>query len=63
MNSNLPHTHVSIDTARLHLRPFTLNDAEMIVRLLNEPSFLRFIGDKGVRTVEDARGYLHNGPL
>jgi RimJ/RimL family protein N-acetyltransferase len=31
--------------------------------LLNEPSFLQNIGDRGVRTVEDARAYIENGPM
>ena len=34
-----------------------------MVALLNEPSFLRFIGDRGVRTLEDARAYLLAGPI
>jgi len=52
-----------LDTDRLTIRPFTLVDAPFIVRLLNEPSFFEFIGDKGVRTVEQAEGYLRQGPL
>ena len=44
-----------------HLSPET--DAEFILRLLNEPSFLQYIGDKGVRSLEDARGYIRNGPM
>ena len=40
-----------------------LQDAEFILRLLNEPGFLEFIGDKGVRTLENAREYLSKGPL
>jgi RimJ/RimL family protein N-acetyltransferase len=36
---------------------------EPIVELLNDPSWLRFIGDKGVHTLEDARNYLRKGPL
>ncbi len=52
-----------IETPRLALRRFTLEDAEFILRLLNEPSFLVFIGDKGVRTLDDARDYLRNGPI
>jgi RimJ/RimL family protein N-acetyltransferase len=39
------------------------DDAEFILELLNEPSFLRFIGDKGVRTLDDARNYILNGPV
>jgi len=50
-------------TERLRLRPFDLGDAAFALRLLNEPGFLRHIGDKGVRTLEDARAYLADGPL
>jgi hypothetical protein len=46
-----------LDTARLVLRPLTEADAAFILALLNDPAFLRFIGDRGVRTPEDARGY------
>lgn len=52
-----------IETDRLILRWLTLNDAEFILELLNEPSWLRYIGDKGVRTVEDARNYILTGPM
>jgi RimJ/RimL family protein N-acetyltransferase len=48
---------------RLSLRELGLHDAEFILRLLNEPGFLRFIGDKGVRNLDDAREYLAKGPL
>lgn len=51
-----------IDTARLALTELTEADAEFIRGLLNEPSFLRYIGDRGVRTVEDARRYIQDGP-
>jgi RimJ/RimL family protein N-acetyltransferase len=50
-------------TARLTLRCLTLSDAGFILELLNEPGFLRFIGDKGVRTLHDAREYLLGGPM
>lgn len=59
----MPTTDVVIETARLRLRRVTLDDAGFILRLVNEPSFLRYIGDKGVRNLEDARNYLLNGPL
>jgi ribosomal-protein-alanine N-acetyltransferase len=52
-----------LETPRLALRKFTPEDAPVILRLLNEPSFLRFIGDRGVRSLEDARQYLLNGPI
>jgi RimJ/RimL family protein N-acetyltransferase len=51
-----------IETERLNLRQLTAQDAEFILELLNEPSFIRNIGDKGVRTIEDARLYILNGP-
>ncbi len=50
-------------TDRLRLRLLTLDDAPFILRLVNEPSWLEFIGDKGVRNEDDARTYLAQGPL
>ena len=50
-------------TPRLSVERFTLDDAEFIVRLLNDPSFIRHVADKGVRTLDDARAYLLGGPL
>ena len=50
-------------TERLLLRRFSEDDAPFILTLLNEPSFLRYIGDKKVRTLEDARKYILNGPV
>ena len=52
-----------IETKRLILRELNASDALFILRLLNEPSFLRFIGDKGVRNLDDARAYILNGPV
>lgn len=50
-------------TERLNLRPFTLDDADFVLALLSEPSFREFIGDKGVKTMDDARRYIERGPL
>ena len=52
-----------LETERLILRRFNTDDAPFILALLNEPSFLRYIGDKKVRTLEDARQYILNGPV
>lgn len=52
-----------LETDRLILRRFTVGDAQFILTLLNEPSFLRYIGDKKVRKLEDARQYILNGPI
>lgn len=50
-------------TDRLVIRPLTLADAAFVLRLLNEPTFLANIGDRGVRTLEQAGEYLRSGPL
>ncbi|HET9464088.1 MAG TPA: GNAT family N-acetyltransferase [Gemmatimonadales bacterium] len=54
---------IILQTERLNLRTISLDDAEFIVELLNDPSFLQFVGDKGVRTVEDAQRYILAGPV
>lgn len=52
-----------LETDRLQLRRLSVDDAEFILRLLNEPSFIQNIGDRSVRTIEDARGYILKGPV
>lgn len=52
-----------IRTSRLDLRELDFGDAEFILELLNEAGFIRFIGDKGVRTLSDARDYIQQGPM
>ncbi|HEY1076671.1 MAG TPA: GNAT family N-acetyltransferase [Fontimonas sp.] len=51
-----------LETERLRLGPLSDDDAPFIVELLNEPSFIRNIGDRQVRTIEDALRYIDNGP-
>jgi RimJ/RimL family protein N-acetyltransferase len=51
------------ETARLRLRYLTLQDAAFILELLNETEFIRNIGDRGIRTLEDARGYIQSGTV
>ena len=52
-----------IHTERLQLRRFELDDAEFVLELVNEPGWLRYIGDKDVHSLVDARRYLQSGPL
>ena len=54
---------IVFETERLILRRLSTDDAEFILGLLNEPSFLRYIGDKGVRNLDDARHYILTGPV
>ena len=49
---------IDLHTDRLLLRRPRLGDAAFLLRLLNEPAFLEQIGDRGVRTLEQARVYL-----
>lgn len=51
------------ETDRLRLRTLTPDDAEFMLGLLNESSFIQNIGDRGVRTIDDARSYILNGPV
>jgi RimJ/RimL family protein N-acetyltransferase len=52
-----------LETERLFLRQFTADDASFILELVNEPSFIRNIGDRGVHSLEDAKRYIENGPV
>ena len=52
-----------IATARLVLRRLTADDAAFILELTNDPDWLRFIGDRGIRTLDDARRYVETGPM
>ena len=50
-----PAVTVVCETPRLRLRHVEPDDARFILTLVNEPSWLRFIGDRGVRSEDDAR--------
>jgi RimJ/RimL family protein N-acetyltransferase len=52
-----------LETERLNLRRLDAGDAAFILELLNDESFLRNIGDKGVRTIEDAVQYILTVPV
>jgi GNAT superfamily N-acetyltransferase len=52
-----------ITSARLTLRHLGMADASFILDLLNQETFIRHIGDKGVRNLGDACDYLANGPV
>jgi RimJ/RimL family protein N-acetyltransferase len=52
-----------LETERLRLREFNLSDTAFIIELLNSPGWLQFIGDRNVKTAEQAKVYLENGPI
>ncbi len=53
----------TLKTDRLIISKLTVNNAAFILELLNDAAFLRFIGDRGVKSLEDARNYIETGPL
>ena len=62
-SEDAPGTQVVIvETARLRLRQMSADDAPFMLALLNDPAFVRNIGDRGVRTLDDARIYIAAGP-
>lgn len=54
---------IVLQTPRLVLRHLTPDDAEFMLGMLNEPSYIQNIGDRGVRTVDEARQFLLQGPI
>jgi RimJ/RimL family protein N-acetyltransferase len=52
-----------IETSRLILRRLHAGDDAFIVEMLGDPAFVRYVGDKGVRTRADARRYIETGPV
>jgi RimJ/RimL family protein N-acetyltransferase len=56
-------TQFEFETPRLLLRRLDFDDAPLLVKLLNEPSFIENIGDRGVRSIEDAHRYMREGPM
>jgi len=53
----------TLHSARLDMRPFSEDDAAFILDLVNDADWLRFIGDKNVHSLDDARRYLRDGPI
>ncbi len=52
-----------IQTERLTLTSLQAGDAGFLLALINTPSWIRYIGDRQVHTVHEARTYLLKGPL
>ena len=52
-----------LETERLYLREFTLEDTDFILELINSPEWIDMIGDRKVKTPKDARQYLEKGAI
>ena len=48
------------ETERLILKPASLDDAGFFLKLYNMPKFIKYIGDRDLRTEQDARNYIMN---
>jgi RimJ/RimL family protein N-acetyltransferase len=59
----MPDSRKVAESERLRLRVLDEGDAGFVFELVNDADFIAHIGDKGVRTLEDAVSYLRNGPL
>jgi RimJ/RimL family protein N-acetyltransferase len=46
------------ETERLILNPTSVKDAEFVLELMNTPKWLKYIGDRGVKTLQDAEKYI-----
>ena len=60
MVNNLDKEVKVLETEKLILRKFNENDAEFMLELFNSPGFLTFIGDRNLRTIEDAKDHIEN---
>lgn len=54
---------IILETERLLLRHLNDDDAEFMLELLNDPSFIQNIGDRKIRALDGAKAYIHNGPV
>ncbi|WP_395802553.1 GNAT family N-acetyltransferase [Daejeonella sp.] len=52
-----------LETERLALRELNENDASFILELLNTDGWLKYIGDRNVKSEDQASDYLMNGPI
>ena len=52
-----------LHTERLELRWLTPDDAALMLAIWNDPAFVRYVGDRGIRSVEQARAAVEAGPL
>ncbi|MDB5359344.1 MAG: Ribosomal-protein-alanine acetyltransferase [Rhodospirillales bacterium] len=63
MGGDTGRSAIPIETDRLILRELATEDASFILALVNDPDWLRFIGDRRIRTLVDAGAYILGGPV
>jgi ribosomal-protein-alanine N-acetyltransferase len=60
---NLVKSMLICETDRLIICQLTVLDAPFVFTLLNTPTWIQYIGDRGIRNIDEARNYLLNGPI
>lgn len=50
--------HIEFETERLLIRPTLEQDAELIYQLMNTPKFIKYVGDREINSIEDAKKYI-----
>lgn len=48
----------TFETARLLIRPTSETDAAFIFQLVNTPKWIKYIGDRNIKSVKNARDYI-----
>lgn len=56
-------TDWQLETERLALRRVSLDDADLMLAVWNDPAFMEHVGDRGIRSLEDARAAMRTGAL
>lgn len=55
-----PNADNAYETERLIIRPVSVEDKDLIFELYTSPKFIQYIGDRGIKTIEDAENYIKN---
>ena len=55
--------HKTFATERLLLKPISLEDAELVFELLNSPKWVKYIGDRNIKSIKDAKKYIRTKML
>ena len=55
--------NIPLHTERLALRQLTLDDADLMLAIWNDPAFIRNVTDRGIRTLDESRDAMTKGAL
>ena len=59
----MPTNGPTLETDRLQLQWLTLADTPLMYSIWNDPAFVRYVGDRGIETLEMAETAMRDGPL